>query len=195
METEAPGHSPKMPLPTAVIPAGISSATVVLGDNLDDIIADLDFELHGDLLDGAVFLDAIDPNDLAGLELDDVAGLFNSAADIFLVEEDHLGLALDALLGGDGLDLVEADAFGGAIAGLSGDIILDIFDNLEEAGAILETVGADLFGSGGLDFEGIAGVDTIFDQLDFDAPEDLLDLVAGEVGDTLYGALFGAGLG
>ena len=29
METEAPGHSPKMPLPTAVIPAGISSATVV----------------------------------------------------------------------------------------------------------------------------------------------------------------------
>ena len=162
-----------------------------LGDQLDDLISDLDFDLHGDLLDGAVFLDAIDPDALAGLELDDVAGLFNSAADIFLVEEDHLGLALDALLGGDGLDLVDPDAFGGAIAGLSGDIILDIFDDLAEAGAILETVGADLFGSGGLGFEGLLGGDTIFDQLDFDAPDDLLDLVGGEVGESIFATLFG----
>ena len=148
-----------------------------LGGNLAEVIADLDFDLHTDLLDGSAFLDAIDPDALADLQLDDIAGLFNSGADIFQVDEDNLSVALDALLGGDGLDLVDDDAFGGAIAGLSDDLIFDIFDSLEEAGALLDAVDADLFGSDGSDFDGIIGGDTAFDLF-----ADLVDtvLVDGE---------------
>ena len=166
-----------------------------LGDNLNDVIAELDFVLYADLLDGSAFLDATDPTAFLGLEVNDIAGLFNSGEDIFQVDEDSLSAGLDALLNGGGLDQLTDDAVGGGFAGLSGDIIFEILNDVADAAIALDILDADLIGSGGEGFDGIVGVSTVFDQVDFEAPELLLDLIGGDVAVALFGAFFPPELG
>ena len=158
-----------------------------LGDNLNDVIAELDFVLHADLLDGSAFLDATDPTAFLGLEVNDIAGLFNSGTDIFQVDEDSLSAGLDALLNGGGLDQLTDDAVGGGFAGLSDDIIFEVLNDVADAAIALDILDADLIGSAGVGFDGIVGVITIFDQVDFEIPEFLLELAGGDVANDLWG--------
>ena len=51
-------------------------------------------------------LDSIDPGSLVQLELEEIAGLFNSWREIFQVGVENLAEAVDTLLDNDGLGLL-----------------------------------------------------------------------------------------
>ena len=154
---------------------GIASA---LGEDgagqLDDdvlltVVQNLDFDaknasaLLGDFSVGA--LDSIDLGSLVQLELEDIAGLINSGREIFEVGEENLAAAVEALLGNNGLDLMDPSAFGSAIAGLSGDMISAIFSDGSDAATALDTVGADRLDSQGANFGEIIAGQTTFDLI------------------------------
>ena len=79
----------------------------------------------------------------------------------------------------------------GAIFELVSDGAIGSFTD-DRVEATLVALGADFFGAGATDFEGIASGTTVFDQVDFESPESLLDLVGAGVGESLFGGnLFG----
>ena len=151
-----------------------------LGDAIYDVIGALNFDVDSEVLDGSAFLEVIDPGQL---EVDDLTGLFNSAAEIFQVNEGNLSVAVDTLLGSDGLDLVDTSAFSGAIAGLSGDILSDILSDAADAANALGAVDGDRLNSEGADFGGIIAVATAFDLF-----ADLVDTVLVD-GDEIFTSL------
>lgn len=82
---------------------------------------------------------------------------------------------------------------------LAGSIMKRVPDNAlndfadDRVEAALVALDADFFGIGATDFDGIAGGDSIFDALDVESPQPLLDLFSG-VGQGLFGGnLFGQG--
>ena len=91
--------------------------------------------------------------------------LFDSEREIFQVGEEILAAAVEALLDRDGLNLVDPSGLSSAIAGLSADTLSRILSDAANAAIALETVGADLFQSPGMNFDAIAGGDTTFDKI------------------------------
>ena len=77
----------------------------------------------------------------------------------------------------------------GEIFALVGDDIIGGFDG-DHVAAALDALGADFFGAGATGFEGIAGGDTVFDLIDFEAPEALADLLTGEEFENLFANSF-----
>ena len=131
-----------------------------LGEDIGSIIENLDFESHGGLLSDFSFgaLDTVGAASLGDLDLSDLVGLTNSTGgdDIFNLEGDSLFALADTLLAGGDLDMVDANALGGVFAGLDFDAISDVLDDVADAALVLDTLGANLFDSGGLDFDVIA---------------------------------------
>lgn len=172
---------------------GSDGASQLDDDDLVTVVRNLDFDIVSapELLGGFSFgaLDVIDPGSLAQLELDDIAGLLNSAGEIFQVREENLAAAVDTLLGSDGLDLVDPSAFSSAIAGLSGDIISDILSDVSDASNALDIVGADLLNSQGANFGEIIVGDTTFDLIADLVEDALASLVADGDSSLQEGAL------
>ena len=56
--------------------------------------------------------------------------------------------------------------------------------------AALTALDADFFNAGAASFDSLPGGTTIFDQLDVDSPDALLDLVAGQDAGAFFGGLF-----
>ena len=89
-------------------------------------------------------------------------------------------------------DLVTLDTdLAGAIFGQVRDGAIASFTD-DRVRATLVALDADFFSAGAAGFDAIPGVTTIFDQVDFDPPDYLVDLVGGGVGQRLFGGnLFG----
>ena len=109
------------------------------------------------------------PNNFSDLDDDELRDslnrLFDSEREIFQVGEEILAAAVEALLDRDGLNLVDPSGLSSAIAGLSADTLSRILSDAANAAIALETVGADLFQSPGMNFDAIAGGDTTFDKI------------------------------
>ena len=141
-----------------------SESVGLLGQSLHDIIEAVDFELHSVLLgkfsEGA--LNTLTPDELIGFG--NVENLLNLA--ISAGAEGIIGVAvnhLDAVLtrvGGDQFGMFDADTFGALTGALPGDILGVYDDGFQDD--ILNTLRANLFESGGRDFEGMSGGDTSF---------------------------------
>ena len=139
----------------------------LLGQDLDDIIEGVDFEMHSDLLrefsEGA--LNTLTTDVLIGFgNVEDLLGLANSAG-----AEGIAGMAvnhLDAVLtrvGSEQFGRFDADTFGALTGVLPGDILGGYGDGFQDA--ILNTLGVNLFESGGVDFDQMSAGDTFFDLL------------------------------
>ena len=139
----------------------------ILGQNLDDVIEALDFEMHSDLLGGFSegALNTLTPLELTGFgNLGDLLDLANSAGTegIVGVAGDHLDAVLTRV-GSDRLRLLDPDTFAALTGALPSDILGGYADDFQDA--ILDTLGVNLFETGGADFREISGGGTSFDLL------------------------------
>ena len=142
-------------------------SVALLGQDLDEVIAALDFTTHSDLLGGfsESALNTLTTLELVGFEsLADLLGLVNSAGTegIVGVTSDHLDAVLTRI-GSNRFHLLDADTFAALTAVVPADILGGHSDAFQ--GAILSTLGVNLFGSGALDFGEMRATVTTFDLL------------------------------
>ena len=137
----------------------------LVADQLGDIVANVDWE--GVDLDLGNFalgtFNNFTPGDVGGTDLDDLIGLVNAASEnIVGVAEDNLDAVVTSA-GVEGIADIDVAALSGISAGLSVETLVGYADELQNS--ILDTLGADLFGSDGAGFGDITGGDTAFDQI------------------------------
>ena len=147
------------------------------GQDVANVVEALDFEQHGNLLGGFSegALNILTRDELIGFEdTADLSGLVNSAGaeGIGNVTEDRLDGILTAV-GRAEFGMFDADIFG-ALTGTLSEVILGGYaDDLQ--GAILDRIGADRLGSGGVDFGEISGGPTSFVFLADAAETEIVD--------------------
>ena len=138
-----------------------------LGQDLTDVIGALDFELHGRLLNGFSegALKILTRNQIVGYQnTADLWELVNSTGPegVVNVAEDRLDAILTAV-GRDEFGRFDTDTFGALTGRLSGDILGGYAEEFQSA--VLDTMGANRFGSGGVDFGGVSSGQTSFVNL------------------------------
>ena len=126
----------------------------LLGQDVPNVIGALDFELHGDLLSGFSegALKILTRNQIIGYQNTvDLWELVNSAGPegVGNVAESRLAAILNSV-GSEEFTMFDADPFGALTGSLSEDILGGYADEFQ--GAILDTLGANRFGSGGVHF-------------------------------------------
>ena len=135
----------------------------LVADQLDDIVANLDWE-GADL--GNFALGAFDnftADDVSDTASDDLVGMVNAAAgNIVGVVEENLDAVVTSV-GAAGIADIDVTALSGISAGLSSETLGGYDAELQNS--ILDTLEADLFDSDGLGFEDITGEATAFDQI------------------------------
>ena len=136
----------------------------LLGPDLANVIGALDFGQHGGLLGGFSegALKILTGSQLIGYQnTADLWALANSAGPqgVVNVSEGRLGAILTAV-GRDDFGMFDADTLGALSGNLSEDILGGYADEFQ--GAILDTIGANRFGSGGLGFDEISSGRTSF---------------------------------
>ena len=103
-------------------------------------------------------------------------------------------------LGSEVLSVIAGNLEINDLANLNGDLASGIFGQVtdEAFGAFdpqrvevaLEVLNADFFNAGAADFGALLPGTTIFDQVDFDTPDALQDLIAGQDAGAFFGGLF-----
>ena len=136
-----------------------------LGDQLTELLGELDFQNNGEILQGFSFgtLGVLSLEDFQGLGAQQLVDLANTTGGDGIVVLDTG--QIQNLIGNiqtDSFGDFDPSVVGGLFAGLDSDQIGG-FDH-ETLEAALEAVGANLLGGLG-DFDGIAGASTAFDEL------------------------------
>ena len=103
-------------------------------------------------------------------------------------------------LGSEALSVIAGNLEVNDLANLDGDLASGIFGQVTDDAfglfddsrveAVLEVLDADFFNAGAASFDSLPGGTTIFDQLDLDSPDALLDLIAGQDAGAFFGGLF-----
>ena len=149
----------------------------LLGPDLVNVIGALDFELHGGLLGGFSegALKILTRNQIIGYQnTSDLWELVNSAGPegVMSVPEERLDAILTSV-GRDEFAMFDVDTFGALSGRLSEDILGGYADEFQ--GVILDTLGANRFGSGGVHFGEVSSGSTSFVSLADTAGREIVD--------------------